>query len=93
MIKQLWQLGHTQRWRTYVQVIGQWLAEMLIVTLLCLFTYQVATESWLPVLLTLLGIQLIIVIIYTFAVSDHLSNRWAQAASTELQDRFFFNII
>lgn len=89
MIKQLWQLGHTQRWRTYVQVIGQWLAEMLIVTLLCLFTYQVATESWSPVLLTLLGIQLIIVIIYTFAVSDHLSNRWAQAASTELQDRFF----
>lgn len=89
MIKQLWQLGHTQRWRTYVQVVGQWLAEMLIVTLLCLLTYQVATESWSPIVLALFGIQLIVVVIYTFAVADHLSNRWAQAASKDLQDRFF----
>lgn len=89
MLKRLWQLGRQQRWRTYLQVCGQWLSELLVLTILVTITQRYVTHQWSAFWVTGLAVQAILVVLYQFILAPRLSDRWACAASTELQTQFF----
>lgn len=89
MLKRLWQLGQPQRWRTYLQVLGQWLSELLVLTILVTLTLRYTNHQWSQFWVTLLVVQVVLVLLYQGLLASRLSDRWAHAASTELQTQFF----
>lgn len=89
MIKRIWNLGGQQRWRTYIQVLCQWLSEMLVVTVLTAGAGRAIRGSWSTPLLICICIQFIVSFTYLMVGAPILSDRWASAASKDLQHQFF----
>lgn len=88
MIKRLWQLGRAQRWKMILQLVGQWMSNLLIVSVVTVgvqleLTQQVAVGWW-----WLIGGQLTVAVLYWIFGRRLSRNGWAVAASQELQDQF-----
>ena len=88
MVKRLWQLGHSQRWKMLIQLTGQWLSELLVVSVIWAGSQWILTDSVNPLWFWLIGIQLIIMVIYMIAIPALNKNGWAVAASRDLQDQY-----
>lgn len=88
MVKRLWQLGAAQRWKMYLQLLGQWGGRLLVVTLVWAGAQWAVTGRIHGGLIVLIAIQLFITLSY-LVVSPWLSrNGWAAAASQNLQQQF-----
>ncbi|CAJ1228078.1 cytochrome bd biosynthesis protein [Levilactobacillus zymae] len=88
MIKRLWQLGAAQRWKMEVQLVGQWLSRLLVVTLVWAGAQWALRGTVNAVLLGLIGLQLVVTVLYLVASRWLSRNGWAAAASQDLQRQF-----
>ncbi|GEO68160.1 ATP-binding cassette domain-containing protein [Levilactobacillus acidifarinae] len=88
MIKRLWQLGAAQRWKMGVQLLGQWLSRLLVVTLVWAGAQWALRGTVNVGLLSLIGIQLVVTVLYLLASGWLSRNGWAAAASQDLQEQF-----
>ncbi|WP_125768461.1 ATP-binding cassette domain-containing protein [Companilactobacillus furfuricola] len=88
MIKRLWGLGQAARWKMWIQISGQWLSEMLVVTILWAGAQWLFSDRVSKILLSLIAIQIVITVVYLLAIKSINKNGWAVAASRDLQDQY-----
>lgn len=88
MIKRLWQLGAAQRWKMEVQLVGQWLSRLLVVTLVWAGAQWTLRGTVNVSLLGLIGLQLVVTVLYLVASRWLSRNGWAATASQDLQRQF-----
>lgn len=88
MIKRLWQLGRAQRWKMTLQLVGQWLSKLLIVSVIWAGAQQILTGHVSMIWGWLIGGQLLVTFGYLLLSRRLSQNGWAVAASQELQDQF-----
>lgn len=88
MVKRLWGLGRDSRWKMWVQLFGQWFSELLVVTVLWAATEWIVADHVSPILLWVIGLQLLVTLIYLVAIKRINKHGWAVAASRDLQKRY-----
>lgn len=88
MLKRLWQLGRSQRWKMWVQLLGQWLSELLVVSVVWAGAQWVLTDRVAPVWGWLIGAQVVLTLVYFVTVRRLTARGWAVTASRELQDQY-----
>lgn len=88
MLKRLWQLGRSQRWKMWVQLLGQWLSELLVVSVVWAGAQWVLTDRVAPVWGWLIGAQVVLTLVYFSTVRRLTVRGWAVTASRELQDQY-----
>lgn len=88
MVKRLWQLGKSQRWKMLIQLMGQWLSELLVVSVIWAGAEWILSDRVNPLWLWLIGFQLAITLIYLVAIRWLNKNGWAVAASWDLQNQY-----
>lgn len=88
MVKRLWQLGKSQRWKMLIQLMGQWLSELLVVSVIWAGAEWILSDRVNPLWLWLIGFQLAITLIYLVAIRWLNKNGWAVAASRDLQNQY-----
>lgn len=88
MVKRLWNLGKTERWKMWVQLLGQWLSELLVVSIVWAGSQWILLDKVNPIWYWIIGLQLLVTLIYLLAIRKINKNGWAVAASRDLQDRY-----
>jgi ATP-binding cassette subfamily C protein len=88
MVKRLWGLGASARWKMWIQLLGQWLSELLVVTVLWAGAQWISVGVISPVLYWIIGFQILVTVIYLSAIKQINKNGWAVLSSRDLQDRY-----
>lgn len=88
MVKRLWGLGDSARWKMWIQIFGQWISEMLVVTVLWAGGQWLFRDRISTFLLGSIVVQIVITVIYLLAIKRINKNGWAVAASRDLQEQY-----
>lgn len=88
MIKRLWQLNRSERWKMWAQIIGQWCGELLVVSVVWAGAEWILSDHVDRWWFWLIGAQLLVTVSYWLSVRRLNQNGWAVAASQALQKRY-----